>query len=198
MSPVFRHGGLRLYLLGLLAESPRHGYEVIVELENRFLGTYAPSAGTIYPRLAKLEAEGLVEHHEVEGRKVYAITEAGRAELEAHRDELDSVEQEVRESVARVAEQLRRDVGASARDLREELTAAARGARRERRASGRSARADVKLDEQEAKAFDRDLAALLKRAARAVQRTDPDRVRRVRDLVRRLDDELTAILDERP
>jgi len=53
MSPVFRHGRLRLYLLKLLDESPRHGYEVIRLLQDRFMGVYAPSPGTIYPRLAR-------------------------------------------------------------------------------------------------------------------------------------------------
>ena len=60
MSPVFAHGSLRLYLLVLLADHPMHGYEVIQALGDRFGGTYVPSAGTVYPRLAKLEAEGLV------------------------------------------------------------------------------------------------------------------------------------------
>ena len=58
MSPVFGHGRLRLYLLKLLDESPRHGYDVIRELEDRFMGLYTPSAGTVYPRLARLEADG--------------------------------------------------------------------------------------------------------------------------------------------
>ena len=79
MSPVFAHGQLRLYLLALLNEGPRHGYEVIQDLEQRFNGLYSPSAGTVYPRLAKLEEEGLVERAE-EGRKaIYRITDAGRA-----------------------------------------------------------------------------------------------------------------------
>ena len=81
MSPVFGHGHLRLYLLSLLDESPKHGYELIQALEERFGGTYVPSAGTIYPRLGKLEEEGLVTKS-ADGRKtVYAITDAGRAEL---------------------------------------------------------------------------------------------------------------------
>src|ERR1700753_3981467 len=67
MSPVFRHGRLRLYLLRLLDEEPRHGYEVIRMLRDQFMGVYAPSPGTIYPRLARLEEEGLVTHEEVRG-----------------------------------------------------------------------------------------------------------------------------------
>ncbi|GMA88575.1 hypothetical protein GCM10025868_38250 [Angustibacter aerolatus] len=89
MSPVFAHGRLRLYLLVLLAEAPRHGYEVIRALEERFEGLYAPSAGTVYPRLARLEEEGLVTRED-EGRKaVYRITDAGRAEVAARRSEVD-------------------------------------------------------------------------------------------------------------
>ena len=191
MSPVFRHGGLRLYLLGLLEESPRHGYEVIVELENRFLGTYAPSAGTVYPRLAKLEAEGLVRHDEVDGRKVYALTDDGRTELDAHREELASVEQEVRDSVARVAADVRRDVGASARDLRQELTAAARDARREQRASARTDRTDRKTRAS----FERELAGFVRQIVRAVHHADPERVERARELLRRFEVELTAVVD---
>src|SRR5204863_5277854 len=88
MTAVFKHGALRLYLLKLLGDQPRHGYEVISLLEDRFLGFYAPSAGTVYPRLARLETEGLVEHEESDGRKVYRLTDAGRAELDRHDQEL--------------------------------------------------------------------------------------------------------------
>lgn len=188
MSPVFRHGELRLYLLNLLAESPRHGYEVIVELENRFLGTYAPSAGTVYPRLAKLEDEGMVSHHALDGRKVYAVTDRGREELAAHREDLDRIEQDIAVSVARVAEDLRRDVGASARDLRDELRAAARSARREQRTETRVA------DHRGRAALEKELAALWKRAVKAAHRADPERVEQAREVVRRLDGELTALL----
>ncbi len=193
MSPVFRHGGLRLYLLGLLEESPRHGYEVIVELENRFLGTYAPSAGTVYPRLAKLEAEGLVGHDEVDGRKVYSLTDAGRVELDAHRDELASVEQDVRDSVARVADDLRRDVGASARDLREELTAAARSARREQRTSARTDRED----RRSRSAFERELTGFVRQIVRAAHHAEPERVERARELLRKFESELSAVIEGR-
>ncbi|MFF2041580.1 helix-turn-helix transcriptional regulator [Kitasatospora sp. NPDC058170] len=130
MTPVFGHGRLRLYLLKLLDESPRHGYEVIRLLEERFQGLYAPSAGTVYPRLAKLEQEGLVTHSTEGGRKVYRLTDAGRAELEARRSELDELELEIRDSVAQLAGAIREDVRDSAKDLREELWGAAREARK--------------------------------------------------------------------
>ncbi|MEV5545269.1 helix-turn-helix transcriptional regulator [Streptomyces sp. NPDC052309] len=130
MPPVFAHGRLRLYLLKLLDEAPRHGYEVIRLLEERFQGLYAPSAGTVYPRLAKLEAEGLVTHTTEGGRKVYSITDAGRAELDGRRGELADLELEIRESVAELAAEIRADVRGAAGDLRREMRAAASEARR--------------------------------------------------------------------
>ncbi|MGW2029735.1 PadR family transcriptional regulator [Streptomyces argyrophylli] len=136
MPPVFAHGRLRLYLLKLLDEAPRHGYEVIRLLEERFQGLYAPSAGTVYPRLAKLEAEGLVRHTTEGGRKVYAITDAGRAELADRSGELADLELEIRESVAELAAEMRADVRGAAGDLRREVRAATSEARRGTKASG--------------------------------------------------------------
>jgi DNA-binding PadR family transcriptional regulator len=129
MPPVFAHGRLRLYLLKLLDEAPRHGYEVIRLLEERFQGLYAPSAGTVYPRLAKLEQEGLVTHSTEGGRKVYAITGAGRAELASRADEIADLENEIRESVSTLAAEIREDVRGAAGDLRREIRAAAQQAR---------------------------------------------------------------------
>ncbi|WNI17942.1 helix-turn-helix transcriptional regulator [Actinacidiphila sp. ITFR-21] len=129
MAPVFAHGRLRLYLLKLLDESPRHGYEVIRLLEERFQGLYAPSAGTVYPRLAKLEKEGLVTHSTEGGRKVYALTAAGRAELADRADEIAGLEAEIRESVSTLAAEIREDVRGAAGDLRREVWAAAQQTR---------------------------------------------------------------------
>lgn len=151
MSPVFGHGRLRLYLLKLLDEEPRHGYDIIRALEDRFLGTYAPSAGTIYPRLARLEEEGLVTHTESEGRKVYAITDAGREELRARSGELEDLESEIREvvgSVRELAAEIRSEVRGSVRDLRAELRAAARDVRRQERAAARQTRTASRADRE--------------------------------------------------
>lgn len=129
MSGVFGHGDLRLYLLSLLAEQPRHGYELIQALGDRFGGTYVPSAGTIYPRLAKLEEDGLVTKA-TDGRKtVYAITETGRAELAARAGELDGIENNVTDSVRRLADEVRSSVNAAMKTLRADLASAAREAR---------------------------------------------------------------------
>ncbi|RPK57989.1 Transcriptional regulator YqjI [Streptomyces sp. ADI96-02] len=129
MPPVFAHGRLRLYLLKLLDEAPRHGYEVIRLLEERFQGLYAPSAGTVYPRLAKLEAEGLVTHATEGGRKVYSITDAGRAELAGRGGELADLELEIRESVSELAAEIRDDVRGAAGRLRNDMRAAAAASR---------------------------------------------------------------------
>lgn len=142
--PVFAHGHLRLYLLSLLAEEPMHGYEVILALEERFGGTYTPSAGTIYPRLAKLEEEGLVTKS-ADGRKtVYEITEAGRAELAARQHELDEIESGVTDSVRRLADDVRHSVDQAMKSLRADLASAAREARDEARQAGRNIRADIR------------------------------------------------------
>lgn len=125
MPPVFAHGRLRLYLLKLLDEAPRHGYEVIRLLEERFQGLYAPSAGTVYPRLAKLEAEGLVTHATEGGRKVYSITDAGREELAGRSGELADLELEIRDSVSELAAEIRDDVRGAAGRLRSDMRAAA-------------------------------------------------------------------------
>ena len=156
MSPVFRHGRLRLYLLRLLDEEPRHGYEVIRLLRDQFMGVYAPSPGTIYPRLARLEEEGLVTHDEVDGRKVYRITEAGREELRNRGDELDELEEELSASVSDIVREVKEDVRDTVRSLREELTWAAREMRRTEKEAADDARQQARSGEDEARTARRD------------------------------------------
>ncbi|MEU7998968.1 PadR family transcriptional regulator [Micromonospora sp. NPDC049060] len=135
MTAVFSHGRLRLYLLKLLDDGPKHGYELIRLLEERFLGLYAPSAGTIYPRLQRLEADGLVTHTAAGGRKVYEITEAGRAELRQRAGELTALESDIAASVedlSALAGEIQNEVRGSVRDLKRELREAARQTRRPR------------------------------------------------------------------
>ncbi|AUW43793.1 PadR family transcriptional regulator [Rhizobium leguminosarum] len=85
MGRKFAAGDLQLVILALLAEQPRHGYELIKLLEERSGGFYVPSPGVIYPALTYLEETGLAEV-EVEGaKKLYRITEAGRGRIEENR-----------------------------------------------------------------------------------------------------------------
>ncbi|APF34467.1 PadR family transcriptional regulator [Microbacterium arborescens] len=125
MPPVFSHGDLRLYLLSLLDESPRHGYDLMQALTERTGGTYSPSAGTIYPRLAKLEDEGLVTKT-VDGRKtIYEITDAGRDELSARRHDLDGIQAGLADSIRLIADEVRGSVRAAMKSLQADLAAAA-------------------------------------------------------------------------
>ena len=131
MSPVFAHGQLRLYLLALLEEEPRHGYDVIRALEDRFGGMYIPSAGTVYPRLARLEEEGMITRSDSGRKAVYDITDLGRAELIRRHAELQALQSELDDSVAQLARDVHKQVRGTARSLRAELAAAARTARRD-------------------------------------------------------------------
>jgi len=73
-----RRGDVRVALLALLADRPMHGYEMIQELEQRTGGIWKPSPGSVYPTLALLEDEGLVQSEMVDGKKQFALTDAGR------------------------------------------------------------------------------------------------------------------------
>ena len=155
--PVFAHGHLRLYLLSLLDTAPMHGYELIQALGDRFGGTYTPSAGTIYPRLAKLEDEGLVTKT-ADGRKtVYAITDAGREELASRQGELDGIEHDVTDSVRRLADEVRSSVNVAMKSLRADLAAAAREARQDAREAGRTVRADPRRSESNGRLRDAEM-----------------------------------------
>jgi len=88
----FAHGDLRLVILRLIAEKPRHGYEIIKEIEERVAGAYSPSPGVIYPTLTLLEELGYVAVSPGEGaRKLHEMTEAGRAFLTANGPLVDAL-----------------------------------------------------------------------------------------------------------
>jgi DNA-binding PadR family transcriptional regulator len=88
---VFDQGDLRLVLLGLIAEKPRHGYEIIKEIEDRLGGAYSPSPGVIYPTLTLLEELGHTRVTEDGGKKAYAITPEGEAALAANKTAVDAL-----------------------------------------------------------------------------------------------------------
>jgi len=82
---MFDGGELRLVLLKLIADEPRHGYDLIRHIEELTGGSYAPSPGVIYPTLTMLDDMGQIEAQQSDGaKKLFAITDAGRAELEAN------------------------------------------------------------------------------------------------------------------
>ena len=196
MAPVFSHGDLRLYLLSLLDESPRHGYDLMQALSDRTGGTYTPSAGTIYPRLAKLEDEGLVTKT-VDGRKtVYAITEAGRAEVAARAGDLEGIEAGLADSVRLIADEVRGSVREAMKSLRADLAAAARAdgdAAQHRAASSATAEDAARADTREQLRRADALVAEFRANVRADLRTH---VARGGALAASVVDDLSRALDE--
>jgi DNA-binding PadR family transcriptional regulator len=102
-------GNVRAAILALLAERPMHGYEMIQELESRTGGVWRPSPGSVYPTLQLLEDENLIAGEEVEGRKRFALTDAGRAEAERHAQRAPW--EEATEGIAPAAFSLRSAIG---------------------------------------------------------------------------------------
>ncbi len=88
----FRHGELPLVLLALLAERPRHGYEIMAELKRLFGPRYRPSPGSVYPAIEALGAEGLIDGQTHDGKTTYRVTATGEQAIEARRDALAALE----------------------------------------------------------------------------------------------------------
>ena len=76
-----RRGDIRTAALLLLAEEPRNGYQIMQEVEERSDGAWRPSPGSVYPALQQLEDEGLIRSEEIDGRKLFRLTDAGQAQL---------------------------------------------------------------------------------------------------------------------
>jgi DNA-binding PadR family transcriptional regulator len=89
---LLSRGDLRLLVLALLGDQPRHGYELIQHVSELFVRAYTPSAGTMYPLLASFEQAGWVLAEDDAGRRRFRITESGRAELLARRDEVKAAQ----------------------------------------------------------------------------------------------------------
>jgi DNA-binding PadR family transcriptional regulator len=89
---LFDSGELRLVLLALIAEQPRHGYDLIRAIEERTGGDYAPSPGVVYPTITMLQDMALIDEQKGEGsRRLFAITEEGRRHLEEHGAEIEAL-----------------------------------------------------------------------------------------------------------
>ena len=88
---MLAHGDLRLIALALIAEQPRHGYDIIKQLEERTSGWYSPSPGIVYPTLTYLEEAGYLSSQAEGAKKLYTITDEGRAYLEENREVVDAV-----------------------------------------------------------------------------------------------------------
>lgn len=118
MGRIFEQGDLKYVILRLLEEKPRHGYEIIKELEDRFGGAYSPSPGTVYPTLTMLEDLGYAKASTDEGgRKVYAITPEGSAYLAEHSSTVDSIFERISRFVEGFLDTPMMDVNAAFRHL---------------------------------------------------------------------------------
>ncbi len=104
----FRSGELHLVILALLAEAPRHGYELMTALQERFGGAYRPSPGSIYPALSALEAEDLVTTEDDGDRRMCRLSALGREALESRKSILHAIE--VRTGVRLVGDDTERTI----------------------------------------------------------------------------------------
>jgi len=89
--PRAARGDVRSAILALLAEEPRHGYQIIQDISERSGGQWKPSPGSVYPALSALQDEGLVDDEKIEGRRVFSLTPSGLAHVEERREELAGV-----------------------------------------------------------------------------------------------------------
>lgn len=103
-SRMFDSGALRLVTLGLIADAPQHGYDIIKGLSDRFQGAYRPSPGAIYPLLRMLEEAGLVSSQSHGPKRLFTITDAGRAYLDEQRSELEKIKAQVEAAAAPMGE----------------------------------------------------------------------------------------------
>ncbi len=98
---MFRSGELKLVLLKLIADEPRHGYDLIRAIEELTGGDYAPSPGVVYPTLTMLTDMGLIEEKAAEGsRKAFAVTKDGKAHLKENADEVEALFERLNEAAA--------------------------------------------------------------------------------------------------
>ncbi len=151
----FERGDVKYFVLHLLRDKPKHGYEIIKEIEQFFGGFYTPSPGVIYPTLQMLEDLGYVTSTTEDGKRIYQITEEGRRFLE----EKDQLVHDIREKVTDFwGTSFKKDVRSAAHEFRE-------------------------------------FAQTFQQSIRNV-RDDPDRLRRVRDVMAEAQREIFEILSE--
>jgi DNA-binding PadR family transcriptional regulator len=158
---MFERGDLKYVILDQLKDKPAHGYELIKALEERSGGFYAPSPGAVYPTLQMLEDMGYVSSVQEDGRKIYSITDAGRAFMTERRPQVDEV-------FSRMKERWGAEWGPQAHHVMHEL-------RNDLRDLGRSVATEARN-----------------------RWPDPERQRRIRDVIGRAKAEIQAILSEQP
>ena len=162
-------GELRLVVLVLLAEQPRHGYDIIKALEERSQEAYSPSPGVVYPTLTYLDEAGYVSASAEGNKKVYAITDAGRAYLDQHRDAADGVLAAIAavgEKMARARAWFYREGDSGGTDIPNVVPAVNEARRALKMAIAEKLDASPETQEE--------LAAILREAADAIRALGPD------------------------
>ena len=115
---MFEQGDLKYVILKLLEEKPRHGYDIIKELEEKSGGAYAPSAGTVYPTLQLLEDLGYASVTPEEGgKRIFSITDAGRQYLEQNKSTVEDVFERLADVGASIISDVVMDINRSFRDV---------------------------------------------------------------------------------
>lgn len=126
----FRHGELPLVLLAMIAEQPRHAYQLLARLERLFAPAYEPSTGSVYPAVTALVLSGLIDSRQEGRRRIYSITPKGRRTLERNGETLAAIEArtgvrltsaEIERVLARFAARLRSADNVKLELLEEEL-----------------------------------------------------------------------------
>ncbi|HZP77467.1 MAG TPA: PadR family transcriptional regulator [Pseudolabrys sp.] len=124
---MLAQGDIRLIALSLIAEQPRHGYDIIKALEEKTAGWYSPSPGIVYPTLTYLEEAGYVTAESSAAKRLYAITEEGRAYLAENQEFVDAVLARLSKIGDKIA-RMRRRLGFDESDERDSLSPLVRGA----------------------------------------------------------------------
>ena len=155
---MFEGGKLRLVLLKLIADEPRHGYDLIKAIEEMTGGRYAPSPGVVYPTITLLEDMGMIAETTLDGmapgRRVFSATDEGRAHLEENREEIDQLIERLEELAPRESSGGAPPIGRAVKNL---MTALSHRVGREG------------LDEE----LLHEIAAILDEAARRIERVKP-------------------------
>ena len=166
----FDRGDLKYVILELLRERPRHGYDIIRALEERFRGFYAPSPGTVYPTLQMLEDMGYASSLEQDGKRVYTMTDAGRQFIDERSPVVDGIN-------ARIGDRWETDIRDEVKSLMHELQDLGRLFRRQWRGPGIDADQLKQIREVITGAY-RDIEAILaedrSKPAPAATPTPPD------------------------
>jgi DNA-binding PadR family transcriptional regulator len=115
--PRARRGDIRAAILAVLAEQPMNGYQIIQEITERSGGVWKPSPGSIYPTLQQLEDEGLARTEVQDGRRTFRLTDAGRAYVDSHTDEMAAVWEAMSPSADEETDDVRPLIGQAAAAL---------------------------------------------------------------------------------